>query len=588
MQFSTITLALLAGCLTATPITLTSNKDELPPPGLVLVEGGRTKIGTSFKDMVKLIEENKEAQEKAGGFLSEVPQHSVNVDDYYMMVTEVTSEQYREYVLAKQVMPPYIWGGQTLDDARDQFLKDDNDRRQANKAAGKAPGARAVWDPATWWEKHWKDAEWSMPEELAKKPVIYVDYEDAKSYAEWAGLRLPTEFEWERAVRGNTDNAFAWGDDWETAKSVTKELRATSDIAEVGKYPDGATADGIHDMHGNVWEWTASKYLQYPGFKHKSFSVGKGRLAEEIDRMPKFSPQRYVVRGGCQQNSKVFARASTRGGFDRYQKASALGFRCAASVKPGFDFAQSAYSDIPNQIRPQDAKGPVLYDTNQVIARDRWISNNGESNVAGYQVITKYDYILFTPVTGMQTNGLGDIRKGTQNDEIYHLGFLATNQDLIEPALRAGTYLVALRGEGKYPKRAKEEDEEGDPEVEVPDEEEELGQSTMRIDEFLEIDPLVDNYIFIDMTGTPVAAMPALELEYGNPKAGTGSAAVVDKPIMIEVSANDPKDPEATEQIEVMQQWLDTTFFIKGRSRKGMKATLSLRFEEGLLDGDWR
>lgn len=603
MKVLTITLAALATSLAATaattsnsPSTLAETKaaDSLSPPGLNLVKGGRTKIGTSFKDMVKLIEEHQEAREKAAGMLGEVPQHTVSVDDFFLMVSEVTNEQYREYVVAAKVQPPLLWGEKAIGPARTAFLEEDAKKRREAKEAGKPSPERGVFDAYQWWERNWKDAEWEMPEALAKKPVVYVDYQNARGYAEWAGLRLPTEEEWERAVRGDKDDDYTWGDDWKPGHAVTKELRSTSDVMDVGSFPNGANQFGIQDLHGNVWEWTDSKYVAYPKWKHESFKVGKGRLAEEIDKMPKFSADRRVVRGGSQQTGKVFARGSTRGGFDRHQKASVLGFRCAASEKPGLDFAVNAMDVIPNEIRPQNAKGPVMFDPTQVIARDRWIANNGGSDLSGYQVITKYDYILFTPVESLETNGLADIRKGTQTDEIYHIGFLVTNQDMVEPALRAGTYLVAIRGEGKYPKRVEDEEADADGEDPKPaeaqdiDAEEELGQSTLRVDEFLEIDPMVDNYLFIDMTGTPVAAMPAESLDYGNPKAGAGSADIVDKAVMITVPANDPKDPEATEEIEVQQQWLDTSFFIKGRSRKGLKATLSLRFAEGLLDGEWR
>jgi len=600
MQLLTTTLAAFAACASPSSSATATGpvvngpaatrpapaKDTLSPPGLVLVPGGRTKVGTDFDDMKELIEEHTEAQELAAGFLSEVPQHTVTVDDFFCAVTEVTNEQYRQFVLATGAQPPLKWGAPALDVARQTFLEEEAEKRRAAKEAGERVPERKKFDEFYWWERNWEGAEWEMPEELAKQPVVFVDYQDARAYAEWAGLRLLSEFEWERAVRANTENNFTWGEEWETGKCVTKELRATSDIVEAGRYPGGASPLGLQDLHGNVWEWTSSRYVEYPKWKHQSFKVGKGRLVKEIDRRPKFSPDRRVTRGGSQQNSWIFARASTRGGFDRQQKASHLGFRVGGSVKQGLDFANIALDAIPNAIRPQDSKGPVEFDSNQVIARDRWISSNAGSDVPDYEVIERYDYVLYTPVKSLQVNGLGDIRKGSQTDEIYHLGVLVTNQDLVEPAIRAGTYMIALRGAGKYPPRK----EEGEEEVVVEGEEAaaEPEQTTLRVDEFLEIDTSVDNYLFIDMSGTPVAAMPATDLDYGNPKAGMGTANVVDRTVMIEVSANDPKDPEATEEIEVQQQWLEVSFFIKGRSRKGLKAMLGLRFAEGLLDSTWR
>jgi len=580
-----------ANAATAAPTSETKDAPQ-NPPGLVLVEGGRTKIGTSMKDMKKFIEEHNEAQEKAAGFLGETPQHTVSVDDCYMMVTETTHEQFHEYVKATGAMPPYLWG----DGAIQAAIKAQQDEygakvREARANNTQMPERPEPIDKAYWWEQNWKKSEWEMPEAIAKKPVVFVDYQDARGYAEWAGLRLMTEFEFERAVRGNSDRDWAWGEDWKENACATTELRKVSDCVDVGSFPEGASPEGIRDLNGNVWEWTSSRYDAYPKFKHERFTVGKGALKKEIDSMPKFSADRRVVRSGAQQVSKLFARASTRGGFDRYQKASVLGFRCAASVKPGVDFARDRMKNIPNEIRPQDSKGPVIFLPEAVTAMDRWHSTDGASETPGYAVITGYDYILFTPTEQIQTNGVNDIRKGSLKDEITFVGFLSTNQDMVEPALRAGTYLVAIRGAGKYPDREAPQDAEGEGDEAAPVEagskdDDGDGPTTLRVDEHLEIDPEVDNYIFIDMEGTPVAAMATPELEYGNVTSATKLGAfVVEKTVTLEIPGQEEGE---VEEIEVQQQWLDLKYFVKGRSRKGLKGTLALRFDEGLLDGEWR
>ncbi|MFT7668395.1 MAG: sulfatase activating formylglycine-generating enzyme [Planctomycetota bacterium] len=589
MQFLMTSLALAAGSLTTSHTQPANTTDTLSPPGMVLIEGGRTKIGTDFKDLVKLIEENSEALESAGGVLSEAPQHTVAVDDFFMMVSEVTNEQYRAYVMATNARPPLAFAEDLLNTARAAFVEEQGLLRRKAAEAGEPAPPRIVFDDAEWWDKNWKDTEWTMPEAVAKKPAVHIDHTQAKAYARWAGLRLPTEFEFERAVRGNTENDFPWGADWESGFAVTKEMRATSDALEVGSCDDGVSPDGLHDLAGNVWEWTDSKFLQYPGWKHKKFTVGKGSLKKTIDRMPKWSPDRRVMRGGCQQNGYILSRGSTRGGFDRDIRSQLVGFRCAASEKPGLDFALNAQGAIDNDVRGRDANGLVTYAPSQVIARDRWTYAEGTSEIPGYSVITSYDYVLFTPVESLLTNGLGDFRKGALIDELYHLGFLTVSKDLLEPALLTGTYMIAIRGAGKYASR-KEVNGEAEPEVVEAGatEEEEPSQSVVQIDDFLEIDPLKDNFIFLDMSGTPVASMVADKIDYGSSSAGGGSATVIDRPLTIEVSANDPKKPEAMEEIEIMQQWLDISFFIKGRSRKGLKATLSVRFEEGLFDASWR
>jgi hypothetical protein len=104
------------------------------------------------------------------------------------------------------------------------------------------------------------------------------------------------------------------------------------------------------------------------------------------------------------------------------------------------------------------------------------------------------------------------------------------------------------------------------------------------VDEVLEFDTMKDNYILIDMSGNPVAAMEARQLEYGNPPAGAGGMAVVDRNVTLTVEGANGKP----EKVEVTQQWLDIRTFVKGKSRKGLEATISVRFAEGLFADGWR
>jgi len=590
MQLSTFALALAAACALPSPNVASTpqapSKDALAPPSLVLVPGGRTKIGTPHKELIALIEEHKEAEEKAGGFLSEWPEISVKVEDYYMMVSEVTNEQFRAYVEASGAKPPYTWGEAALAVARAEHAEKQKEARDKAKAEGRQAPAREALDEAYWWDQNWKDSEWEVPQADLKKPVTYIDYQDARGYAEWAGLRLPTEFEFERAIRGDDGRMFPWGDEWKKGMAATKGNVRASGALEVGSFEKGVSEQGLHDLVGNVWEWTQSPFNPYKGWKQKPFKIGKGDKKKTIDNQPKWSPDWRVVKSGSQQTGWIFARAMVRGGFDRYQRAHVLGFRCAASTKPGLDFAQQQLGRIPRNIRPRDTNGPVMFDPNQVIAIDRWIAEDSASKVAGYSIIKQYDYILFTPAEELQTNGLNDIRKLPQTDELAFIGFLATNQDVVEPALAAGTYLVAVRGAAKIAKR--DDDQEGDEEGEAVEagatESGEDGPSKYALDTVLSFDPTVDNYVFFDMSGVPIAAMPTESLEYGNPAPGGNTVTVADRAVTIEVEGDKGK----MEKIEVSQQWLDIQMFVKGKSRKGLKATLSLRFTDGLLEGDWR
>ena len=104
---------------------------------------------------------------------------------------------------------------------------------------------------------YWRDG--SYPLGKASHPVVGISYFDALAYADWCGKRLPTEFEWERAARGELQVPYPWGESFEQSRANTRasELGQTT---PVDSYPDGKSTSGCLDMCGNVWEWTDSWY----------------------------------------------------------------------------------------------------------------------------------------------------------------------------------------------------------------------------------------------------------------------------------------------------------------------------------------
>jgi formylglycine-generating enzyme required for sulfatase activity len=99
--------------------------------------------------------------------------------------------------------------------------------------------------------------------EFANRPVTDVSWHDADAYARWAGGRLPTEAEWEKACRGRNARRYPWGNQPPTDMLANFNDPAGA-VTEVGSYPLGKSPYGLLDMAGNVWEWTGSRLGDYP------------------------------------------------------------------------------------------------------------------------------------------------------------------------------------------------------------------------------------------------------------------------------------------------------------------------------------
>jgi formylglycine-generating enzyme required for sulfatase activity len=165
--------------------------------------------------------------------------------------------------------------------------------------------------------RDWRNG--SYPEGWDQKPATWVSLEDARAYAQWAGKRLPHEWEWQYAAQGTDGRTYPWGNGWDAARIPTPEKdRDLRPPTSVDAYPQGASPFGVTDLVGNVWQWT-DEFVD----EHTRAGILKGGSYYQPQGSLWYFPQAYKLT----EHGKYLLIAPSK------DRAGTLGFRCAVDAR---------------------------------------------------------------------------------------------------------------------------------------------------------------------------------------------------------------------------------------------------------------
>jgi ergothioneine biosynthesis protein EgtB len=287
--------------------------------GMAEVEGGLFELGYGVTDRGSSPTVREGSRNKSGdksphsinydfAFDNEKPQHKVFLQDFLVDRALVSNGDYLEFMKAGGYQDFRWW-----------------------HSAGWEKVNSELWLSPLYWEQ--RDSEWMIRDfaglhrvaDKLNEPVAHVSFLEASAYAKWVGKRLPTEAEWEKAASfspaANSKRVFPWGDTPPVESLGNLFENSLWGVARIGSFPAGESAYGCQQMIGDVWEWTTSDYVPYPGFK-----------SEFDEYNDKWFVGQKVLRGGSFATPCSHIRTTYRNFFHPHERWMIAGFRCAKDV----------------------------------------------------------------------------------------------------------------------------------------------------------------------------------------------------------------------------------------------------------------
>ena len=245
-----------------------------PPAGMVWIPSGPFTMGSDEKDVQG---RSVDLGLTKPWFQDEAPAHTVTLPGFYLDRTEVTNQDFAAFVRARRAQTPGSWKAEGYPSGEDRY------------------------------------------------PVTDVTWYQVSAYCLWAGKRLPTEPEWEKAARGSNGLRYPWGNEFDSRKANL----LSNGPRPVGSFIQGESPYHVQDLVGNVWEWTSDWYLPYPGNTVPSDNYGQRfKVIRGKSWTHGFGHQ--SVNEGLEITAHE-SRTSYRLYFDPAFSFGDLGFRCAKS-----------------------------------------------------------------------------------------------------------------------------------------------------------------------------------------------------------------------------------------------------------------